>query len=804
MKNKLILTTACLFLSTAFIHCGQSGGSTSGEQRLLLIDMSDNMLPDDNLSANLTTEILTNSDYRYVMDITEASGTTLAENLDVLPYNESDQVYFSQIELESNKQYTAKIRLIKNFSANDSWAQNLSTESTINTLILSQLDVAIDTTSDIIEVSASESSWDQSFDDDEDGLFNLEELNRNSNPFLTDTDGDGTNDLDDDFPTDASENLDTDSDGIGETKDNCPATSNASQTDEDNDGLGDECDEDADNDTITNTQDNCPTTANANQSDLDDDTLGDDCDDDRDGDTLSNDQEVMAGTNADQFDSDGDTVGDATDSFPNNSSEYADDDQDLVGNASDNCMAIANPNQINTDSDLFGDACDTDDDNDGLMDITDNCPTTLAALSLTGNFDEQTDVDADGYGTPCDCADSNDNINPSAEDKPDLLVQDTNCDGIDGDLANSIRISPADDFAAAFNQAQELGYDIYLSSGTHTFTDIEISSSIGLYGGFSSDFSQRISSPDSGNETIVKLQSSSPQLANDPWIGISLSGENTTATLSSLAFQTDSDASHQVMIDIDGGNVTLEALRFDGNPNSSSETFIQGTSTNIEASNLKFEAQSSDIATGLNLMDSTGSLINSVINMNTATHTSALLIEDSEFSIINNTIDGGSHSAGTAFGIEYENSVLDIINNIIITDNSVLQASIRCDGAIADEPSIVRDNLFLRYSQTNSYIYPAYISCNSSKSYLSTTSQLESPAYSSEIVAQNNLVDNRTTQRTNSSQGLGTLLDSEYRIIETTSTYIRNQGENTSVFGVTSDMDNQSRDTNYDRGADEI
>jgi hypothetical protein len=49
----------------------------------------------------------------------------------------------------------------------------------------------------------------------------------------------------------------------------------------------------------------------------------------------------------------------------------------------------------NTDGDGEGDCRDTDDDADGVLDASDNCPRTL------GNPD-QTDVDGDGAGVPCD------------------------------------------------------------------------------------------------------------------------------------------------------------------------------------------------------------------------------------------------------------------------------------------------------------------------------------------------------------------------------------------------------------------
>ncbi len=71
---------------------------------------------------------------------------------------------------------------------------------------------------------------------------------------------------------------DQDKDGINDDEDNCVLISNADQTDLDQDGIGDDCDEDMDGDGIDNTMDNCPMLANPDQIDEDQDGIGDDCD----------------------------------------------------------------------------------------------------------------------------------------------------------------------------------------------------------------------------------------------------------------------------------------------------------------------------------------------------------------------------------------------------------------------------------------------------------------------------------------------------------------------------------------------
>lgn len=84
-----------------------------------------------------------------------------------------------------------------------------------------------------------------------------------------------------------------------------------------------------------------------------------------------------------------------------------DDDNDGVLDVNDNCPLIANSNQLDTDKDGQGNVCDTDDDNDGVADAKDNCP-------LISNSN-QLDTDKDGQGDACDGDDDNDSV-PDAYD----------------------------------------------------------------------------------------------------------------------------------------------------------------------------------------------------------------------------------------------------------------------------------------------------------------------------------------------------------------------------------------------------
>lgn len=75
----------------------------------------------------------------------------------------------------------------------------------------------------------------------------------------------------------------------------------------------------------------------------------------------------------------------------------ADTDEDGVLDDVDNCLSVANTNQIDKDKNGKGDACE-DFDKDGIMNADDNCP-SVANRS-------QADEDVDGIGDACDGVES--------------------------------------------------------------------------------------------------------------------------------------------------------------------------------------------------------------------------------------------------------------------------------------------------------------------------------------------------------------------------------------------------------------
>ena len=134
---------------------------------------------------------------------------------------------------------------------------------------------------------------------------------------------------------------------------------------------------DTDYDGVIDNLDNCPLIGNPSQTDYDEDGIGDGCDSDIDGDGMTNENDAFPNDPSEQSDIDGDGVGDNTD---------ADDDGDGIADGSDNCPFVANSDQADLDGNGIGTACDSLEitvDENGTIEVDGD---SIPALSMFGTI----------------------------------------------------------------------------------------------------------------------------------------------------------------------------------------------------------------------------------------------------------------------------------------------------------------------------------------------------------------------------------------------------------------------------------
>lgn len=147
------------------------------------------------------------------------------------------------------------------------------------------------------------------------------------------------------------------------------------------------------------------------------------------------------------------------------------------------------------------------------------CADTMCELLCQDGF---VDFDDDG-SNGCEC-------DSSGDDRPDLMFEDTNCDGIDGDEATAIfvdgasgsdsnpgtRAMPKATIQAGIDTAAGMGFDVYVSQGTYDET-LSLSSGVGVYGGYQASMGWA-----RATTAVVDISGGSTAVAGDSVDGVTL------------------------------------------------------------------------------------------------------------------------------------------------------------------------------------------------------------------------------------------------------------------------------------------
>jgi hypothetical protein len=208
--------------------------------------------------------------------------------------------------------------------------------------------------------------------------------------------------------------------------------------------IEDQCRRDSDGDGVPDEDDNCPDIYNPDQTDSNQNGTGDECEDlGEEGDSCQRDRdcagELLCISNTctpvgDEFDPCTADAHCAGDLVCIDDECRSDRDGDGVPDEDDNCPDTPNPDQEDMDGDGDGDACDDDIDGDNHDNDDDNCPYVYNP--------DQKDTSQNGVGDACDP----DTVRRDGRPFDDTCSFDYTTSDLDPELKWSLRITSNDDY----------------------------------------------------------------------------------------------------------------------------------------------------------------------------------------------------------------------------------------------------------------------------------------------------------------------------------------------------------------------
>ncbi|MFH0800521.1 MAG: thrombospondin type 3 repeat-containing protein [Pseudomonadota bacterium] len=507
-------------------------------------------------------------------------------------------------------------------------------------ILLAVVSVPLTSEESAVLPDVAATAYDFTSDDDSDGLPNVDELVKGTDPRNSDTDGDG----------------------VPDGKDNCPLGANQDQKDANGNGIGDACDPDK-----------------ANEASLDinppnPDTDGDGVPDGKDNCPL--------GANPDQEDADGDGIGDACD---------PDIDGDGIPNEKDNCPYVSNPDQADRDDDGVGDACDPDIDGDGIPNASDNCPYVANPRQLT--------ADADGDGVPIEC--DLDDSDPGVGDDVKAVFVDI-AHGSDG--WRGTRLTPVASIAAAVRIAQARSLPVYVAAGIYDVSNALITTAVRLYGGFANDadaarrFASRDVRSDAPVFKTILTRSDAPTTLALGADGVVIDGfhiENAATSFDAV--------NPSVAVDVRSGSASIERNTIAGNANSLRGIGIRVASGTAKITRNRVSGGGRDASgsesMGVSIEGGITAVTDNIVIAGSGRFATGLRIENAAPIAVNNTIDARSGNAnlGVAEGVELSGASPVLVNNVVFTGDAPDQYALICLGDAPAAGSAIKNNILARF-----------------------------------------------------------------------------------------------------------